>query len=81
MRSTRTATEITYNGVPGCDTCGTPHPISSTGIKGTYQMSVSSTISGSCGGGVDRYHVFVPSSDAGVRGVGKASLDTATCAV
>ncbi len=64
---------IINEGVPGCGTCAMPHPIPAGGINGTYQMSGTSTTSGSCGGnGVDRYHTFVPSSS------GTASLSVVT---
>jgi hypothetical protein len=64
---------IINDNIPPCGTCGTPHPVPATGINGTYQMSGTSTTSGSCGGaGLDRYHLFVPS------GSGTASISLVT---
>jgi hypothetical protein len=64
---------IINDGIPPCGTCAMPHPVPAGGISGTYQMSGSSTTSGSCGGnGLDRYHIFVPS------GSGTASISLVT---
>jgi hypothetical protein len=60
-------------GNPTCGSCGTPFPIPAAGGSHSFQMNGNSTTSGSCGGGgVDRYHVWTPTTS----GTATASLWT-----